>query len=541
MCSELSQLALYKTFGECRSTMTKNHVTLIVILMTVSLLGIGALQWHWLTSAYAEKEAEFDRSVKQALTATVQELEHKQTELYIDKSLSNEFIPELTVLMREYKEGTWTREDEFKVIEPSANDQDGEKTEVIIWSEEDSAEVDHDIQIITESGDQTQNTYTITRYASQDTSYSDTIIHRRQFEHKVNVVGDVLGKMIVAELTSNDPLKARLSVCNIDSLLTQKLAGQGIQADYKLNLPDSNQVQASSMIPQYSASLFPGMEVLDQYQLGLSFPEKDAVVLGSMSAILFLAIGLTLIMVFTFGFTVYYILRQKKISQMKTDFINNMTHEFKTPLATIRLAADSIRHPEVSGDTPKVNYYLDVIQDENTRLSAHVENVLQIARMEKEELKLNIVRVDLNELVERVATSMDIQVKSKDGSIVTKLESSELSVDGDQNHLYNAILNLVDNAIKYCKNPPSISLRTERKGDHVLLEVLDNGIGMSKEVQSRIFKTFYRAQQGNLHEVKGFGLGLSYVKTIVERHSGEIQVESALGKGTRIGITLPLS
>jgi two-component system, OmpR family, phosphate regulon sensor histidine kinase PhoR len=509
--------------------------------MTVSLLGIGGLQWYWLTSAYAEKEAEFDRSVEQALTSTVQELEQKQTEIYIDRSLTNEFIPELTVLMREYKEGRWPQDEEYRVLEPSANDQDGEKTEIIIWSDEDSAEIDHDIQIITESGDPTQNTYTITRYESQDTMYSDTVIHRRQIEHRVNVVEDVLGKMIVAELTSKDPLNARLVVCDIDSLVSQKLAGQGIHADYELDVPDSTSNLMRSLAPQFSTSLFPGMDQLYHYRLGISFPAKDSVVLGSMSAILFLAIGLTLIMVFTFGFTVYYILRQKKISQMKTDFINNMTHEFKTPLATIRLAADSIRHPEVSGNLLKVNYYLDVIQDENTRLSAHVENVLQIARMEKEELKLNIVRVNLNELVQRVATSMDIQVRSKEGSIVTNLEGTDLSINGDQNHLYNAILNLVDNAIKYCKNPPSISLRTERQGDHVLLEVLDNGIGMSKEVQSRIFKTFYRAQQGNLHEVKGFGLGLSYVKTIVERHSGEILVESALGKGTRIGIILPLS
>ncbi|MFT4679217.1 MAG: two-component system phosphate regulon sensor histidine kinase PhoR [Litorivivens sp.] len=523
--------------------MTRNHVTLIVLLMTVSLFGIGGLQWYWLDSAYSEREAEFDRSVAQALTSSVNELERKQAEFYFDQNLSNEFIPELTVLLREHRIVDWLEHDEEEgilVIQPSANGDEQSTTEIILWTGDSTDEVEHEVQIVTEPHTSTQDSYSITRFESADTSFSDTVIFRRQIEHKINVVEDVLGQMIVAELTSSNPVEARLQVCDIDSLVKTNLQGQGVTTAFELHLPDTLGTSKKRAPTEYSTSLFPGTEFSQEHTLGISFPDKDTYVLSSMATTFMLVIGFTLIMLFTFAFTVYYIIRQKKISEMKTDFINNMTHEFKTPLATISLAADSIRHPEVSGDMERVDYYLDIIHDENKRLSAHVENVLQIARMEKEELKLNIGSVDLNELVQRVAASMELQVREKSGSIKTALEASSISVDGDQSHLYNAILNLVDNAIKYCKQAPMVSLSTHREGNEVLLEVVDNGIGMSKEVQSRIFKTFYRAQQGNLHEVKGFGLGLSYVKTIVDKHSGAIEVESTLGQGTRIRITLPL-
>ncbi len=217
-----------------------------------------------------------------------------------------------------------------------------------------------------------------------------------------------------------------------------------------------------------------------------------------------------------------------------------MTHELKTPLATISLAIDALTNEKVIHDTEKIKIYSGMIKEENKRMNKQVEKILQAARLEKEEIKLNIQRLDTHQVINKVADNLALQIQEKQGTLTLKLGAANPMIDADDVHFSNIIFNLLDNAMKYSKDAPKIEVQTLNTGNGMLsIKVKDNGIGMDKETQSRVFEKFYRAHTGNIHNVKGFGLGLSYVKAIVEAHDGKIKVESSLGKGSTFTIILP--
>ncbi|GAA4319207.1 HAMP domain-containing sensor histidine kinase [Compostibacter hankyongensis] len=265
-----------------------------------------------------------------------------------------------------------------------------------------------------------------------------------------------------------------------------------------------------------------------------------AFVLRSMSWIISGAVLFTLILIAAFSLTVYTMLRQKKLSEIKSDFINNMTHEFKTPLATISLAVDAIGNEKVLGTKEKVRYFTDIIKEENKRMNKQVETILQSAVLEKQEIRLNRQEVDVHEIIRKSVENLELQLQQKNGSISTDLHATHTRLLADEVHFSNAISNLLDNALKYSKEHPEIRISTHNTRKGIAITVTDNGIGMSKETVARIFEKFYRAHTGNLHNVKGFGLGLAYVKAIVEAHQGKIRVESALGKGSRFELEFPV-
>jgi two-component system phosphate regulon sensor histidine kinase PhoR len=242
--------------------------------------------------------------------------------------------------------------------------------------------------------------------------------------------------------------------------------------------------------------------------------------------------GLLLVLVFCFGYTIFSILRQKKISEMKMDFINNMTHEFKTPVSTIMIASEALRDHEIIEDKARVNRLANIIAEENERLGSHIERVLNIARIEKNDFKLDVKPVDVNDLVTTVLDSMDLKLKKHQVAISLNLEAENPVIKADELHFSNVLYNLIDNAIKYSKDVPEITISTVNKGDSLVLRVADKGIGMSRDQQSKIFEQFYRVPTGNMHDVKGFGLGLSYVNTIVKRLEGAISVRSEKEKGS---------
>lgn len=273
--------------------------------------------------------------------------------------------------------------------------------------------------------------------------------------------------------------------------------------------------------------------------LKIFFPTKNSWLWSSVRGTMLGSILFTGLILFCFSYTLYIILRQKKISEMKTDFINNMTHEFKTPIATISLAADSITSPVVSGSESKIKRFADIIKQENKRMLNQVEKVLQMAKIEKEDTKLNVSEFDINEVVSRAAENINLRVTRREGSVKLDLKSMNSLIEGDHNHISNVLNNLLDNAEKYTKGAPHIIIGTKDIKKGVEIFIKDNGIGMSKESQKHIFERFFRVHTGNVHDVKGFGLGLSYVKAMVDAHDGKIRVKSELGKGTTFFIQFP--
>lgn len=268
-------------------------------------------------------------------------------------------------------------------------------------------------------------------------------------------------------------------------------------------------------------------------------PKKDDVIFSSILYNLGASLLFVSIILGCFIYTIYVILFQKKLSEMKTDFINNMTHEFKTPIATISLATDSITSPRVLGDPDKVKRFTSIIKQENKRMNDQVEKVLQMAKLDKNKLNLNLSDVDLNDVITDAAVYISLQVEPREGTVETDLQAEPAIVVGDMTHLSSLVNNLLDNANKYSPDAPKIIVSTRNVSKGVEVTVKDHGMGMSREARKNIFDRFFRVHTGNRHDVKGFGLGLSYVKTITEVHNGTIVVKSELGKGSSFIVTFP--
>jgi two-component system phosphate regulon sensor histidine kinase PhoR len=250
---------------------------------------------------------------------------------------------------------------------------------------------------------------------------------------------------------------------------------------------------------------------------------------------------LTAMLIAIFVYTIMIILKQKKLSNIKNDFINNMTHELKTPISTISLASQMLHDNSVSNTARTIEHVSNVILQESKRLSFQVEKVLQMAVFNEGRLKLKFKDVRINELINNVILNFELRVKSKDGTLHSSIAAENDLVKGDEVHITNVIFNLLDNAMKYTKGKPEIEVSTENKKDVIVISVKDNGIGIAKEHHDQIYERFYRVPTGNVHDVKGFGLGLSYVKKIIDSHQGKIKVESALNKGTKFMIYFPLN
>lgn len=273
----------------------------------------------------------------------------------------------------------------------------------------------------------------------------------------------------------------------------------------------------------------------------LIIPDLKTQVWESMVWMIIGALVFTFIIITAFGVTVQALLRQKKLSEIKTDFINNMTHEFKTPLATISLAVDALRNEKVMSQPEKMSYFSGIIKEENKRMNKHVETILQAALMDKQELKLDMKKVHANELVKNALNNYRLQIQDKNGKVELDLEAENDEIIADEAHFTNLISNLIDNAIKYSKENLTLKISTCNSAKYVQIKIQDNGIGMNKETVKRVFEKFYRAHTGNLHNVKGFGLGMSYVKTVIDVHKGRIKVDSTLGKGSCFTVEVPLA
>ena len=300
----------------------------------------------------------------------------------------------------------------------------------------------------------------------------------------------------------------------------------------------NNKITYIAIIPETGTD-YEGFSSFEK--LIIVIPDYNSQVLASLKWVLLGAITFMIIILAAFFVTIRSLLVQKKLSEIKSDFINNMTHEFKTPIATISLAVDALRNEKVQANPEKMAYFSGIIKDENIRMNKHVETILQAAHMDKEDFELNLVPLHLHEIIKGAMDNHQLQLKDKDGEVILHLNASTDVIDADEIHFSNLISNLIDNAIKYAAAAPIITISTYLKGSSIFVTVADNGIGMTDETVKRIFEKFYRAHTGNLHNVKGFGLGMSYVKTVIDAHKGSISVASKLGEGSVFTVQMDLA
>jgi len=354
----------------------------------------------------------------------------------------------------------------------------------------------------------------------------------------------------------DEPLGKRINPIWIDTLLRYELSSRGIKLPFSYEVTQAHndsvifskamdvEGQKPLFVPAntYHTPIFSQEVINDPGDLKIYFPQKNSLILSQMGGAMATTGGLLLFFIFCFGFTIYSILRQKKISEMKTDFINNMTHEFKTPVSTIMIASEALRDAEIAQDKSRVSKLANIIYEENVRLGSHIERVLNIARIEKNDFKLDIKKVEINELIAVVLDSMALKMQKHNAKLDLNLSDEELFIKADELHFSNVIYNLIDNAIKYSRETPEITITTGvNRNNQVVIKVADKGIGMSSDQQSKIFEQFYRIPTGNLHDVKGFGLGLSYVNTIVKRLNGTISVRSEKEKGSEFELKFDLT
>lgn len=357
---------------------------------------------------------------------------------------------------------------------------------------------------------------------------------------------------IVDQLTMTDlkPIDRRVSSEEIDSLLKDGFNNAGIDIEFEFgvlsgfedslklffNDYDSYELINSQLRTElFQADIFPFKNILV-----VDFPGSRFYVLRQSAPLLFLSLLFVSFIIWAFIFTIKTIYRQKRFSASVISFINNMTHEFKTPLSSISLASEAISKPEVSGSIDKLNRYNQIIKDENTRMKKQVEKILEMSLLEEGDYELNLTSVDVHDILNRALNNASLQLESQNGKIISSLNAEKHFLNGDVVHISNIFHNVIDNAIKYSNEKPLITITTESDSENITITISDNGIGVSEENVKRVFEKYFRVPTGNIHNVKGFGLGLSYVKLMVEAHKGEVRFTSKPGNGSTVEIIFPL-
>lgn len=395
-----------------------------------------------------------------------------------------------------------------------------------------------------------------TIYAVIDTVFFDTahLASIQQFDDiwSASLPGNSQGNMVnkhlqLAEMDSSDRLL--LNHDFLHRIIKEALAEENINSSFDFalyNAYTSHFVVEPTFVgrerilkSEYLFRLKTNEKFIAPHYLILFFPSERNIFFQRMSTIVILIVCFIILIVLICGATMTALYRQKKAADVKNDFINNMTHEFKTPISTISLACEAIEDKSMNDMDAKIAY-VSIIKDENTRLQKMVENILLTAQLNKGQLRMNIELVNVRALIEKILNNLSLQVISKGGRISTKLDAEEHFIFSDPIHIENIIVNLLENAIKYSPNKPFIEIRTRNEGKNLIIEVEDNGIGIAKKEIRKIFNEFYRVPHGNRHDTKGFGLGLGYVKKIVSLHHGNINVKSELGKGSTFIVSLPI-
>ncbi|MGB3607177.1 MAG: HAMP domain-containing sensor histidine kinase [Psychroserpens sp.] len=522
--------------------MGKKLFILLVILMSLSLIGIIFVQAYFINNTLENEGKQFTSDVKRSLISVSRGVEDKELLSYdrlYREAVKNGRTPDTTEIRQLLIFESFDEENNQAISFKNAISEESFKVPALFFD------------IGTDS-------INISRF----TNVSETkIFEGKPLDGKVNLnpiqqftdystLDDISRrhyKMGYHRAYRDYPVYKRISNEEVAELLESQFNIAGINTEFEYAIYDkdlSTKIRSENfeLNPESTIGIpvFMDTENHSNYSLYVDFPERRKYLLSSILGMIALSFIFTSIIVLAYSSAIYQLIKQRQISQIKTDFINNMTHEFKTPIATINLALDSIKNPKIINDKEKVMRYLKMIKDENKRMHAQVENVLRISKLEKNELNISKERLKLHDLVEDAIMHVELIVEDRKGSITAHLNADKSSVLANDTHFTNVIVNVLDNAIKYSDKPPKIDVYTENIGNNVILKISDQGNGMSKQVQKRVFEKFYREHTGNVHNVKGHGLGLAYVKRIVDDHQGHISVESEKGKGSVFTIKLPL-
>ncbi len=522
--------------------MNSKLFNLLIALMSLSLIGIIFVQGYWIKNTVESNEEQFSIAAKQMLIDVVKELESNEIDKYYFELASiadstKPFKKQLSELFQVKKDDYSS---EYFIYSNSLVEEEYKISSQFLANQDDSIS----FKKITSKKLATK----ITREDQLDPNSLGLSAKERY--QRINRIVDAEKYLlidVVKEMAAELPIHKRIDTTSIRRLIDQNISKWDIESDYEFGIFSNGlntKVRSSDFKlnspSTYGIPIFGYKEIASDYQLYVNFEDKNQQILSSIALMGVLSILFTLVIVLAFSSAISQLIKQRQISQIKSDFINNMTHEFKTPIATINLALDSVKNPKIAQNPESVARYMTMIREENKRMHAQVENVLRISKLEKNELDIQKDKQSLHAMVNQAIKHVSLIVQNREGYIKTHFDASDCTVLANETHFTNVIVNILDNAIKYSPEAPKIDIYTEVVKHFIVLSVKDQGSGMSKSTQKKIFQKFYREHTGDIHNVKGHGLGLAYVKQIVEDHQGEISVYSETNTGSTFTIKLPL-
>ncbi|WP_296383995.1 HAMP domain-containing sensor histidine kinase [Winogradskyella sp.] len=522
--------------------MGKKLFVLLVVLMSLSLIGIIFVQSFFINNSIENEEKNFTLSVKRALSFVSRDIEAMELRNYyvkIQPLIAQGKEPDSTVIQQLY---ITTQDDvnDKTIIHRNTVLEERFKVPSLFF------EIDADsITISNLTNERVTEIYSNTSLdGNLDIKPQQTLVEYSSLPELRKQLYENTFKTLLKE--KDIPIYKRVTPLQVEAFLKRELKGEGVNLKFEFAIYDDDLATKVQTQNFEKSNAFHGVPIFldnnneSSYNLWVDFPDRKKYLLSSILWMILLSILFTSVIIIAYSSAIYQLIKQRQISQIKTDFINNMTHEFKTPIATINLALDSIKNPKIINDQEKVKRYLGMIKEENKRMHAQVENVLRISKLEKNELNISKERLKLHDLVEDALTHVQLIVEDRQGFVNMHLDADKSSVLANETHFTNVIVNILDNAIKYSDDAPKIDVYTENIGNSIILKIADQGNGMPKQVAKRVFEKFYREHTGNVHNVKGHGLGLAYVKRIVDDHQGHISVESEKGEGSTFIIKLPL-
>jgi len=519
--------------------MSKKVLILLITLMSISLIGVIIIQGFFITEIYRDAERKFDKDSNLALSEGVEWLERREFRRYVVKFrdlISSGATIDTTAINSLY------------IIK-----EDADNNEVMMYR---NASVEENLKFPQFWNFLKEDSINLRRVSNERETKILNIQNQKEYsgissEQFLSKIGEISkSKEILFETAYHDLAKKNTierRVGNVNSLnnfLKQRFKRVNIDVPFEFaifNKDSLTSIKTESFIAEKNtieSALFSDENNQSDYLIKVNFPRRTPFLITPIISIALVSIIFTFIIIIVYIYTVMILLRQRQISQIKTDFINNMTHEFKTPIATINLALDSIKNPKTIKDQGLIKKYLKMIKDENERMHDQVENVLRMSQLEKKELEIDKTTLSVNELIKIAVSHVQLLLDNKKGSVSLHLNADMQEIIGNETHLINVMVNIIDNAIKYSDKAPEIVISTENIKDKIVLKFQDNGVGMSKNVQNKIFDKFYREQTGDLHNIKGHGLGLAYVKKIIDYHNGNITLESVIDKGSIFSIEL---
>lgn len=514
--------------------MNQKKLFYLIVFSAISVTSLIAIQLYWIKASVETQQQRFKQTVMSTMSDVVKKMEREEA---------------ITKITSSFFKGEELNTDFFSdsVIVVGKNDLSKAFQKKLTSNKPFIANTKSDeLKIEFTPPPQNDSSYLIIK-TSQKSILSSTIDYGNNGSinsqnKNPTLLNDQVNELSLITVSKNQT--PGISYLKIDSLFKFELNANGIESDFIFDILDieSNQLTFSEnptesseiMETTYRVDLFPNEFYIDSDQLLLYFPNQENYIVKNSWKILLISFLLICILIALFYTSISTIYRQKKLSQVKNDFINNMTHELKTPISTISLACEALGDDSISLDKSRRNTYVDMVKDENKRLSLLVDNVLKSATWDSADLELNLNKESLHQLIQTVVNSFEIQIKNRAGQLTLRLITEDDTIFADKVHLSNVIYNLLDNANKYSPDTPEIEIECKSEEDYIIFTISDKGLGISKDDQKKIFDKFYRVPTGNIHNVKGFGLGLNYVKRIVELHSGEIGLKSIKGKGTSI-------